>query len=105
MSWHDCACGLDVHRSSLVTCLLRGNPGGPTTKTERRFGTAFSDLNALKAWLQEEHCEVLGMEATGVFWKPLHRTLEGEMRVVVAKAVRLIEQLGGKVLIPPGRSN
>jgi transposase len=96
MSWHECACGLDVHRSSLVTCLLRGSPGGPTTRIERRFGTAFSDLNALKTWLQEEHCEVLGMEATGVFWKPLHRTLEGEMRVVVANPAHVKAILGHK---------
>jgi len=96
MSWHTCVCGLDVHRSSLVTCLLRGSPGEPSTRIERRFGTTFTDLNNLKAWLLEEHCEVLGMEATGVFWKPLHRTLEGEMRVVVANPAHVKAILGHK---------
>jgi transposase len=50
----------------------------------------------LKAWLLEEHCEVLGMEATGVFWKPIHRILEGEMRVVVANPAHVKAILGHK---------
>ena len=36
------------------------------------------------------------MEATGVFWKPLHRTLEEEMRIVVANPAHVKAILGLK---------
>lgn len=93
MGWHEVACGLDVHRSSLVACLVRGTPGGPCEVEERRFGTTGAEVTAFRVWLEEAGCRTLGMEATGVFWRPVYRELEGRMRVVVAnpahvKAIR-----------------
>ena len=93
MTWHEVACGLDVHRSSLVACLVRGLPGGPREVVERRFGTTGGEVVGFRAWLEASGCQALGMEATGVFWRPVFRELEGRMRVVVAnpahvKAIR-----------------
>ena len=93
MAWHEVACGLDVHRSSLVACLVRGGPGGEREVEERRFGTTGSEVAGFRAWLEAAGCQALGMEATGVFWRPVFREMEGRMRVVVAnpahvKAIR-----------------
>lgn len=72
--------GLDVHRSIIAASLL-----GPDGELERRtFATNLRDLQELRCWLVERHCEVVGMEATGVYWKPIHRVLEQNMRVIVA---------------------
>lgn len=93
MGWYSVACGLDVHRASLVACLARGEPGSPPVLDERRFDTTSQGLRGFREWLVEEGCQILGMEATGVFWRPVFRYFEGSMRVVVSnpshvKAIR-----------------
>jgi transposase len=42
----------------------------------RTFSTMLSGLQALRAWLVAEHVTVVGMEATGVYWKPVWYELE-----------------------------
>lgn len=93
MGWYEVACGLDVHRSSLVACLVRGAPGSLRQVEERRFGTTGREVSNFREWLEASGCQALGMEATGVFWRPVFRELEGRMRVVVGnpshvKAIR-----------------
>lgn len=93
MGWNDVACGLDVHHAMLVACLVRGDRGHPPEMEERRFGTTGRDLAVFRDWLEGAGCKALGMEATGVFWRPVFRALEDRMRVVVAnpshvKAIR-----------------
>lgn len=93
MGWHEVACGLDVHRSSLVACLSRGGLGTAREVEERRFGTTAREVAGFREWLEASGCQVLGMEATGVFWRPVFRELEGRMQVVVGnpshvKAIR-----------------
>lgn len=93
MAWYEVVCGLDVHRSSLVACLVRGKPGEARQVEERRFGTTGGEVAGFREWLEASGCQALGMEATGVFWRPVFREMEGRMRVVVAnpahvKAIR-----------------
>ena len=72
--------GLDVHRSIIAGSLLK--PGGQIE--HQRFATNVAELRKLRGWLEENQCEVVGMEATGVYWKPIHRELEKGMEVIVA---------------------
>lgn len=73
-------CGLDVHRSMLVACVR-----GPGRKPElAEFRTNVRELRRLDAWLAGHRCTTVGMEATGVYWKPVHHALEAGRRVVVA---------------------
>ena len=59
--------GLDVHKKTVVACLLTGRQ-----KEVRTFGTMTGELLQLADWLKEQQCTHVAMESTGVYWKP-HR--------------------------------
>jgi transposase len=66
-----CCCGIDVHKKMIVACL---NKGGK--RELREFGTMTSEIKALANWLLESGCEMIAMESSGVFWKPLYNLFE-----------------------------
>lgn len=66
-----CCCGIDVHKKIIVACL---NKGGK--RELREFGTTTSAIKELANWLTEAGCEMIAMESTGVFWKPLYNLFE-----------------------------
>lgn len=66
-----CCCGIDVHKKLIVACL---NDGG--RQELREFGTATSEIKAMANWLTESGCEMIAMESTGVYWKPLYNLFE-----------------------------
>lgn len=66
-----CCCGIDVHKKIIVACL---NNGGE--QELREFGTTTSEIKTLANWLTESGCEMIAMESTGVFWKPLYNLFE-----------------------------
>src|ERR671913_2064870 len=78
--------GLDVHQASIVCCILIGVPGGKPQKLLRRFGTTTRELKALRAWLAEHGVTHVGMESTGVYWKPVYAVLEGHVDLIVGNA-------------------
>ena len=80
------AAGLDVHQASIVACVLIGRPGQKPRKEIRDFGTMTADLEALRDWLRELGVTHVGMESTGVYWKPVHTILEGHFTLIVANA-------------------
>ena len=63
-------CGLDVHQETVVACLLVGAPGAQPNKEVRTFRTVTRDLEALRDWLWEAGATHVGMESTGVYWRP-----------------------------------
>jgi transposase len=69
-------CGLDVHKTSVVACLLISRSAGEPVRTVRTFGTMTGNLLALADWLAEAGCTHVAMESTGVYWKPLWNLLE-----------------------------
>ncbi|HEX2173752.1 MAG TPA: IS110 family transposase [Dehalococcoidia bacterium] len=78
--------GLDVHQASVVACVLIGEPGRRPRKEVRTFATLTRDLEALRDWLQELGVTHVGMESTGVYWKPVHAVLEGYFELIVGNA-------------------
>ena len=70
-------CGLDVHQETVVACLLVGAPGEQPYKEVRTFRTVTRDLEALRDWLREAGVTHVGMESTGVYWRPVYAVLEG----------------------------
>ena len=52
----------------------------------RTFGTMTQDLMALREWLLELGVTHVGMEGTGVYWQPVHATLEGTFTLIVGNA-------------------
>ena len=78
--------GLDVHQATVVACVLIGEAGHKPRKEIRTFPTMTRDLEALRDWLQELGVTQVGMESTGVYWKPVHAILEGHFELIVANA-------------------
>lgn len=79
-------CGLDVHQATVVACLLVGGAHQRPRKEVRSFGTKTRELMELRDWLRENGCTRIGMEATGVYWKPVHAVLEDDFELVVGNA-------------------
>jgi transposase len=79
-------CGLDVHQASVVACLLVGGAHQRARKEVRTFGTKTRELMTLRDWLREAGCTHVGMEATGIYWKPVYAVLEDDFEVVVGNA-------------------
>lgn len=85
---HERCCGLDIHKKTVVACLLTRR-----RKVVRTFGTMTSELLTLADWLQEEGCSHVAMESTGVYWKPIYNVLEGtglEVLVVNARHIKAV---------------
>lgn len=89
---HARCCGLDVHKKSVVACLMRADERGRRRKEVRTFGTMTQDLLALADWLTAAGCTHVAMESTGVYWKPVYNLLEGlfELLVVNAQHIRRV---------------
>ena len=88
-------CGLDVHKTSVVACVLAmGASGEPQTEV-RTFGTMTADILALADWLVGWGCTHVAMESTGVYWKPLWNLLESSFTLLLANA-RHIKAVPGR---------
>jgi transposase len=85
---YDRCCGLDVHKKSVVACLITPPSGsaGNSNKEIRTFGTMTADLLALADWLRQAGCTHVAMESTGIYWKPVYNLLEGHFEVLVVNA-------------------
>ena len=90
------AAGLDVHQGSVVACVIIGVPGHRPTKEVRSFGTMSRDLAALREWLLGMGVTHVGMEATGVYWQPVHAALEGAFTIIVGNAAHMRHVPGRK---------
>jgi transposase len=54
-------------------------------------------LRSLLAWLEANHCEAVGMEATGVYWIPVYSALEGsQMKLIVGNPQHMKNARGQK---------
>jgi transposase len=87
-SLYTCCAGLDVHKQTVVACLLR--PAGDGERKEiQTFRTSTAALEALRDWLLAAGCTHAAMEATGSFWKPVYNVLDGHCTIVVANAAHM----------------
>jgi transposase len=87
--------GLDVHKQTVVAC-ARVAGDGPLLQEVRTFATTTSDLLALCDWLDSLGVTQVGMEATGVYWKPVWHVLEGHFELVLANAAHVKNVPGRK---------
>jgi transposase len=86
------ACGLDVHQSTVVACILRQG----YDKQIKTFGTTTQDLQELKQWLKEEEISHIAMESTGVYWKPIFNVLEDSGWELLLVNARHIKNVPGR---------
>ena len=68
---YDNCCGIDVHKKLMVACFIRGRE-----QEIREFGATTRELLEMADWLQQGNCEMIAMESTGSYWKPLYNILE-----------------------------
>jgi transposase len=93
---HRCCCGVDVHKASVVACVIAPGAGGAPCKEVRTFGTMTADLLQLVDWLVEAGCTAVAMESTGSYWKPLYNLLEGVVEQVLVVNAAHIKQVPGR---------
>lgn len=91
-----CCCGLDVHKNSVVACLLKQMPDGSVRREVRTFGTLTAELLRMRDWLTQEGCTHVAIESTGVYWKPVFNVLEDAVEVWLINAQHLKRLPGRK---------
>ena len=79
-------CGLDIHKRTVVACLVVPGPGGQPVKEVRSFGTMTDDLLRLSDWLAADGVTHVAMESTGVYWKPGWNLLEDSFTLLLVNA-------------------
>lgn len=89
-------CGIDVHKETVVVCIIVPGADGKPVKETRTFNTMTSDLKALAHWLTEQAITHVAMESTGVYWKPVYNLLEGQFKILVVNAEHLKKIAGRK---------
>jgi transposase len=88
--------GLDVHKATVVAA-VRLVTGGRVAREVRTFATTTAGLLELAAWLGENGCTHVAMEATGVYGKPVwHILAEGGFVLVLANAAQVKNVPGRK---------
>src|SRR6186997_2316100 len=88
--------GLDVHRDTVVATVRRPGPGGTRRSETRTFATMTGQLEMLVDWLTEQKVTLVGMESTGIYWKPVYYVLEDRFAVWVINAEHLRNVPGRK---------
>ena len=96
--------GLDVHKDTVVACVRTPGKGGSREQTTRTFKTMTIDLVALRDWLVAMGVTLVGMESTGVYWKPVFYVLEDDMACWLLNARHLRNVPGRKMCRTPSGS-
>ena len=87
--------GLDVHKESVVAC-ARVVAEGRVQREVQTFATTTAGLLRLRDWLVAHRCTHVGMEATGIYWRPVWHVLEGRFALVLANAAQVRNVPGRK---------
>lgn len=85
-------CGIDVHKKIIVACLRIGR-----TNEIRQFNSTTKDLREMTAWLKDNDCQMIAMESTGSYWKPLYNIFEiSDLDAIVVNAQHMHNLPGRK---------
>jgi len=82
-------CGLDIHKKTVVACVVLTDPDGSDHRFVRTFGTMTADLLALGDWLDLHAVTHVAMESTGVLWRPVFTVLEEGRTLILVNAQHL----------------
>ncbi len=88
---YDRCCGIDAHKKLIVACFKCGKE-----QEIRKTGTTSDEIRELSKWLLDGKCQMIAMESTGSYWKPLYNIFEIlGLDVIVANA-RDIKNVPGR---------
>ena len=68
--------GIDIGKKEVVVAVHTPGPDGARRRQLRTYGTMTRQLLLLRHWLVGQGVTRVGMEATGVYWKPVFYLLE-----------------------------
>ena len=85
LMYERCA-GLDVHKKTVVANRRRINKQGEVESETQTFGTTTGELLQLLDWLMMWDVQMVAMESTGVYWKPIYNLFEGNIPVMLVNA-------------------
>ena len=88
--------GLDVHKSSVTACVRIPEESEDLHQEIREFATTTRGLLLLRDWLASFEVRLVGMEATGVYWKPIYYMLEDDFELWLLNARHLKNVPGRK---------
>jgi transposase len=88
-------CGLDVHKKTVVACVLLSDQDGTIHRFVRTFGPMTANLLALDDWLRLNEVTHVAMESTGVLWRPVFNVLE-EGRTLLPFCAQHIKAVPGR---------
>lgn len=88
--------GLDVHKQTVVVCVMLTADDGQVQKYSQSFGTTTPDLLALADWLKGFGVTEVAMESTGVYWRPIYQLLEDSFGLLVVNAAHVKRMPGRK---------
>jgi transposase len=73
-------CAIDIGKAGLVACVRVPHMSRPDRRVQevREYATVTPALLALADWLRVERVELVAMEATSDYWKPVFYLLEAE---------------------------
>jgi transposase len=80
--------GLDVHKDLVVAC-VRIAKDRRVDYQIREFGTTTPELLGLLDWLGSHGVTHVGMESTGVYWKPVWHVLEDAFSLTLGNAKQM----------------
>jgi len=81
--------GLDVHKLTVVACVLLTAASGKVSKVVRTFATTTAGLQELADWLSSQEVSHVAMESTGIYWRPVFNLLEGRFEVILVNAAHM----------------
>ena len=88
--------GLDVHRDTVVACVMWGPANGEAQWETQKFGTTLAGLEQLRDWLQSHACREVVAESTGAYWEPVLQVLEGTCQFRLANPQEVKSRRGHK---------
>ena len=88
--------GLDVHRDTVAAAVRVQSSKGPAKVEVRTFTTTGGLLGPLADWLAENKVTIVGMESTGVDWKPVFHMLEDRFECWLLNAAHVRNVPGRK---------
>ena len=72
--------GIDIHKQSMTVCTIVDRQDGSAPEYhKRKLATHTEGIRELQAWLEQYQVTDVGMESTGVYWKPVWNALEGKL--------------------------
>jgi transposase len=88
--------GIDGHKKTISVCVLTPGASSKPQQQVREYGTTTRELLELADWLLQNQVTQIGMESTGVYWKPIWNILEAASFTLTLTHAQHVKNVPGK---------